>query len=396
MIARRLLQLVAEGVEQIYDCDDRGLEFQRQIRFSDMAILCRKRAHYPPLENALRKYGVPFIAHGSVGFYKTQEIYDTVNYLRTLLNSRDEIALLGVLRSPYFCVSDTELYRIATIRGDESGRDLWSRAVMRATASDAEDALVRAVAMIGEDRSMASRIPVSLLIRRVLEKTGWRGAVAGSDRGEQVQANLDKLLEMAREFEERGFTNLFDFVERLTALIELEEMEGEASVNTGRDAVRIMTMHAAKGLEFPLVVIPSLHSTVRNPSQPYFDKELGFGWSWKFDREEYKPMILALMNLREQERGKAEEARLFYVAITRARDMLILSGEYSHEKGAANTMLEWALAPFGEVPSTNTTLELVTPALTFLEPDGIETRTVEWTQSVPFHVDLADLPKYAP
>lgn len=403
MIARRLLGLVARGEPVVWDTPPgEESEAARAPHFSDMAILCRKRSHFPAIEAALRKYGVPFVTHGGVGFYRTQEIYDMLNYLRTLLNSRDDIALLGVLRSPFFAVSDAELYRL-TLNGNghagnggDDGKDLWSRAKRRTKSGAAEEPLLRAVEMIEDDRAMAGRIPVSLLLRRIIERTGWRGAVIGSERGEQNLANVDKLLEMARDYESRGFTNLFDFVERITEMVELEELEGEAPVNTGRDAVRLMTMHAAKGLEFPIVVLPSLDSPSRVSSEPYFDKELGFGWNWRYNKDEYRPAIVALMGLNASERERAEEARLFYVAVTRARDMLIVSGEYDRNSPPTGTMLNWALAPFEEVPASNTTVLLRSETLGFLEPDGESVRRESWEQSVAFHLDIEDLPKYAP
>src|SRR5690606_19310693 len=183
-----------------------------------------------------------FVTHGGTGFYRTQEIYDVLNYLRTLLNSRDDMALLGVLRSPFFGVSDAELFRL-TLRENGGGHELWSRAKLRVASGKADDALRRGVETIEDDRRMAGRIPVALLLKRIIERTGLLGAVIGADRSEQNLANIDELLEMARDYEARGFTNLYDFVERITEMMELEELEGEAPINTGRDALRLMTKH---------------------------------------------------------------------------------------------------------------------------------------------------------
>ncbi|MEO5930295.1 MAG: UvrD-helicase domain-containing protein [Candidatus Kapaibacterium sp.] len=398
MIARRLLGIVARGEPVVWECPaGEEEESARPARFSDMAILSRKRTHFPAIEAAFRKYGVPFVTHGGVGFYKTQEIHDLLNYLRTLLNSRDDIALLGLLRSPFFCVSDADLYRLTLTRDPAvEENDLWSRAVRHAASGTADEPLRRAVEMIADDRCMASRIPISLLLRRLLERTGWRGAVIGAERGEQNLANVDKMIEMAREYESRGFTNLFDFVERVSEMVELEEMEGEAPVNTGRDAVRLMTMHAAKGLEFPIVVLPALHSPTRISAEPFFDKDLGFGWNWKYNKEEHRPAIVALMGLRESERERAEEARLFYVAATRARDLLILSGEYDRRKPPVGTMLDWAIAPFSFLPEESGPVRLFAQSLRFLDADGATERTEAWEQSVDFHLAIDELPRYSP
>lgn len=397
MLARRLHGIVAGKEAVVWDIPPgEEKEIARPARFSDMAILCRKRSHFASIESALRKHGIPFVTHGGVGFYSTQEIYDILNYLRALLNSRDDIALLGVLRSPFFGVSDAELFRLTLQKKDDDGGDLWSRAMRHVASGRAEEPLRRAVEMIADDRDMAGRIPVSLLLGRIIERTGWRGAMIGAGRGEQSLANIDKLLEMARDYEGRGFTNLFDFVERTTEMVELGELESEAPINTGRDAIRLMTIHAAKGLEFPIVALPALHSLSRVSHEPFFDKDLGFGWNWRFNTTEFRPAVTALMGLRASDREHAEEARLFYVALTRARDLLILSGEYDHNRPPNGTMLAWALDPFGGIPDKNTALTLVAPSLRFLAPDGAREESQRWEQEIPFHLDIEDLPELDP
>lgn len=389
LIARRIHAMVANSEHLVWDCPEGSdIEQARPPRFSDIAILCRKRSMFADIEKALRAWDIPFLTHGGTGFFRSQEVYDVVNYLRTLLNDRDDVALLGVLRSPFFAVSDVELYRISIqpgVRGENN--DLWSRAVRWSESGRSGESLARALRMIADDRSMASRIPVSLLLNRIVERTGWRGAVVGSERGEQMLANVDKLIDMAREFEARGFTNLFDFVERVNAQIDSEEAETEAAINTSRDAVRLMTMHGAKGLEFPIVFLPSLHAPTRTTLPPYFDKELGFGWNWTFNGVEYRPMVTALMKLKQRMREEAEEARLFYVAVTRARDALVLCGQIDGEP-RRGTMLDWGLAPLPFLPEGNDDVELRTASLGFLEPDGATISRREWVQDVAIRRDI--------
>lgn len=396
LIARRILQLVVTGEEQVvWESPAAGEPEQpRPARFGDIAILCRKRNSFQELEDAFRAYGIPFLNFGSSRFYSSQEIYDIVNYLSVLLNVNDDVALLGLLRSPYFGVSDAELYRIGTSR---SGRSLWERAAQRAKQEGAHEAVRRAIQAIEEDRAMAGRIPLSLLMRRVLERTGWRGAVIGTERGEQAMANIDKLMENARTFESRGFTNLYDFVEQIREQIQGDEVESEAPINTGRDAVLLMTMHASKGLEFPVVFLPSLHSPPRRANTTLFDRDLGFGWNWKFNHDDQKPAIASLMKLRATERERAEEARLFYVATTRARDLLILSGNVKTTKRGTTkhgtTMLDWGLAPLGDFPAENGTVE-VPSKLWFLSEDGRTKTEKDWNQQVKVWYQLPEQPRH--
>lgn len=397
MIARRIHRMVSDAEPLVWECPEGGnTEEPRPVRFSDIAILCRKRKTFTDIEQALRRKGIPFLTHGSSGYFRMQEVYDIVNYLRTLLNERDDISLLGLLRSPFFAVSDAELYRISLLP-NRSDRDnsLWGRSLLRVETGQASEPLARAVAMIEDDRSMASRIPVSLLLKRIVERTGWRGAVIGAERGEQMVANVDKLIDMARDFESRGFTNLFDFVERVTAQIDAEDAEAEAAVNSSRDAVRLMTMHGAKGLEFPVVFLPSLHEPTRVSTPPYFDKELGFGWNWTYNGDEYRPMITALMKLKRRRREQAEEARLFYVAVTRARDALILCGRMKDEP-PPNTMLAWGLAPLSAIPDENAGVRLRTPSLGFLDRDGATITFRPWEQEVQVRRTVSDGERYRP
>ncbi len=388
LIVRRIQGLVLGGEDVVWDrSPGADGETARAATYGDIAILCRKRSTFEEIERECRAQGVPYLTHGSSGYFATQEVYDVVNYLRTLLNYRNDVALLGLLRSPFFAVSDAELYRISRSRNlAGSGHDLWERTTARVDRGEASDALSRAITILRDDQAMASRVPVSLMLKRIVERTGWRGAVIGSDRGPQALANVDKLIDLARDFERRGFTNLFDFVERVSAQIDLEEMESEAEINSSRDAVRLMTMHGAKGLEFPIVFLPALHSPPRRSTPPFLDKELGFGWNWTFNGVEHRPAVTVLMEGRSRDRETAEEARLFYVALTRARDMLVLSGVVK-ESPTEGTMLAWGLDPVRQDVDGGDRLEV--QHLDFLAEDGRSTNGVAWSQPVKI---LRDIP----
>ena len=386
LIARRIVSLVQGGERVVWSRGDDGVERPREAAYSDIALLCRKRSTFDDLERACRAHGIPYITHGSAGYFGTQEVFDVVNYLRTLLNYRNDVALLGLLRSPFFAVSDVELFRIGNDReGLSPGSDLWERVTNRVDRGRSSEELSRAVTILRDDQSMASRVPVSLLLKRIVERTGWRGAVSGTERGDQALANVDKLIELAREFEGRGFTNLFDFVERVTSQIDMEETESEAEIGSSRDAVRIMTMHGAKGLEFPIVILPSLESPPRKSTPPFLDKELGPGWDWTYNQESFQPSITAVMSARSADREQAEEARLFYVALTRARDMLILSGTVGEEP-RSGSMLAWGLEPVRRGVDGGDRLPV--QKLQFLEADGESTTSKEWSQQIAVRREL--------
>ena len=171
------------------------------------------------------------------------------------------------------------------------------------------------------------------------------GVLPVGQGGEQRWANYEKLLGIAREFERLGFTDLFDFLEQLNLLIEEEEREGQATTQLTTDAVEVMTIHAAKGLEFPVVFLPNLDRRFRSDQEPFIDDRLGIGFSPTNPEKNYKksnPAATQLMKQRSRNKTEAEEQRLFYVATTRARDRLILSGT-ADKKGKGPCWLNWLL-----------------------------------------------------
>ncbi len=322
----------------------------RPFHFGDAAILVRDRRYVRELEQAMREYNVPAILSGGTGYYQTQEVYDFLNYLTFLLNTDDDLALAGILRSPFFAISDSELFEISLKRGNGS---FWSGVRQRAEDSSSSASLRRAAATLAGDLQLVNRIPIPMLIQRVFRATGWHGTVAGLRTGSQNTANMQKLLAIAREFEARGFLSLYDFVERISALTKEEEREGQAPIEQHDDAVHIMTIHAAKGLEFPVVCLPFLDEGFRYDTSPYLDPTIGIGIMVKkednFD-EDVAPSTYHMLKQRNRLRSEAEEKRILYVAVTRARDILILSGAGDVRKSRTSA-LRWIFEQLAVSPT---------------------------------------------
>ncbi len=319
LIARKIFSMVHERAP-VFDKQ----ETIRGMHYRDCAILLRSRTKLAEIENALVRHNVPYVVTAGTGYYQTQDVLDFYNYFCFLVNPSNDIALAGILRSPFFSVSDTELFEAAAER---SPGTLWEH--LRQSAS-LPDSLQRAVAMLKEDIAVAMRLTVSDLINRIVRQTRYLAILAGLPRRDQCLANLEKLRRFARTFESRGLTNLYDFVERLKRLIEEQEQEGQAAIDVQSDAVQIMTVHAAKGLEFHVVIIPALEREFRNESEPFIDRTLGIGFKLgeNDEGESHDIPIVELLKEQANKKSIAEEKRVFYVACTRARDRLILSGTY--------------------------------------------------------------------
>ena len=357
LIVERIRHLV-ETEEMIWTDEGNG-EKPRPIRYSDIAILIRSRTRLPEIESALTEAEIPYKITGGIGFYQCQEIYDINNYLQFLINSANDVALAGLLRAPFFGVSDVELYEIGQ---NSSSTPFWQKVQDYVAGSDQSSTtpIVYAVEILQSHLEICHRTPPSELIRKIVNDTGIVGVLPVGKGGEQRWANYEKLLGIAREFERFGSTDLFDFLERLNLLIEEEESEGQATTQLIADAVEVMTVHAAKGLEFPVVLLPNLDRRFRYDSEPFIDDRLGIGFRPANPEKSYEqsdPGATQMMRERAKNKTEAEEQRLFYVATTRARDHLILSGT-ADKKGNAPCWLNWLLDALGisEIPPEDTVL----------------------------------------
>ena len=333
------------------------------LRFQDIAILLRTRTRLKAFEEALRQHHIPFIVAGGIGFYEQQEIYDLANLLRFLADTQEEIPLAGILRSPLLSFSDDQLlYAVAGIRS-ETEWTLWGKLRHHAQSPDLipqeldPPKFVHAYNLLCRWQSLSERIPMTHLIRQVLEDTGLYGILAGNHDEIQRINNIEKLLDIARKFENEGFQTLSDFVLYLDQLIAIGEREGEAQIHTeGMNVVQLMTIHAAKGLEFPVVFVPELERPFNyGSSEPVYIDALPSVY-----QHDGMPTIIAglkgldpeqnyaadntiqrnyLKRLNE-EKTDAEMKRLLYVACTRAEDHLILSGTLT-ERVSQNSWFSW-------------------------------------------------------
>ena len=334
LLARRILRLRSSAFA-VTDSDDRP----RPMRFGDVAILLRNRTVLPELEQALARHGIPFVVNAGTGYFQTQDVLDFYNFLRVLAQPADDAALAGVLRSPFFAVSDAELFEAC--QGRRTG-SLWEH--LRACGADhLPGVLGEALRTLEHVRLQAGTLMVPETIALIVSSTMYESKLAGIPGGEQALANLEKLRTLARQAHMPGFLTLYDFVARLGQLIDQEEHEGQGAIDLSGDAVQVMTIHAAKGLEFPVVAVPFLHRSFRFDAQPFVDEHLGIGVSFE-DREAHKVAVPVTLMIREiaRRRTVAEERRIAYVAFTRGRDALLLSGDPSAIRGTEN-VLSWIL-----------------------------------------------------
>lgn len=361
-----------------------GREGERPIAYGDIAILIRYRSHLPNIEHALLEAGIPYLTTGGIGFYQRQEIYDIWNYLNFLNKpAENHASLVGVLRGPAFGISDTELYEISL----QERTDFWEKAQKYPAPTEH---LRNAIDTLNRHIRIAPRVSVNQLILTIVNETGMIGTLKTGKQGPQRWANYQKLLEFARNFDaDEDKQTLTDFIEFLNILIDEEPREGQAPMESSTDAVEIMTIHAAKGKQFPVVILPCLERKGQTDREPFIDDTLGIGFSPLNPKKGYEktaPAIVERMKDRADAKGVAEKKRVLYVGATRAEDRLILSGTLP-EKGKPQQMIEW-LHTHLDISEENNLLDLSVVLDVFA---GNSTRSRPFNLQIPISRALPDL-----
>jgi ATP-dependent helicase/nuclease subunit A len=330
--AERVARLLRERLDAGWRIRDRGTGRLRPANAGDVAILFRSLADSAAYERALAAEGFDYLVVGGSGFFAQQEVLDLINLLTAVEDPLDGVALAGALRSPFFNLSDDALLRLA-IEGRGSLSDGLDSAVetgLERIPPRDRDRVVRARSLLVAWREAKDRLPIAGLVERILDESGYEASLLGEFLGDRKRANARKLVRMARRFDEQGGFTLADFVARLRADLRAATKETQAATtDEGGEIIRLMSIHQAKGLEFPVVVLPDLDRKRPNDSRrlafdPILGPVVGAVESEASDDSE-KPLGAIVHRHRESEAEDAEALRLLYVATTRARDRLILS-----------------------------------------------------------------------
>ncbi|RKZ29390.1 hypothetical protein DRQ36_08805, partial [bacterium] len=335
LVARRILSAVKGDIESkgiLQVAEGNGT---RPAEWGDIAILYPSRTDFlEPLRKALLARNIPYIIIGGKGFYSTEEVRAALDLLFYLDDPRDRLALFGLLRGPLFALPDTVIFA-ASIAGEKDIREGLRLLVespdcpeIRDLLTEAELALARdCLNSLSELENLKENIPPSVLLSHAFENRGAWATFSGMLNGTQRVANIEKLIGICSTHDSRGLRTL---VKYLRAVIESVEAEREAAIELyGTDAVRLMTVHQAKGLEFPIVIVANLSKGSSSSSKSAFRWDILTG-PYICAREaniQEKGRYHELINGISKERNDAETRRILYVATTRAQDHLILSGK---------------------------------------------------------------------
>ena len=324
---------------------------------SDIVVLTRATTDLRAYERALEEQGVPTYLIGGRGYWSHPQVIDLLAYLRVLANPRDEEALYTVLASPLVGVSADGLVMLAAA-GRLSGRDPWwllrePEDRLDALSAPDREAMTGFAEWAACERLLLAREGVEGLIERALEQTGYDLYVLAMPGGQRRLANVRKLMRLGSKHAVAhgpGLRSFLDLVALRSAGWFPDPDASEAPVESeGLDAVRLMTIHRAKGLEFPVVCVADLGRAPRF-SAPLLrigsDGRLGIRLARPGTGRREAALAWEELGEEEKARAAAEERRLFYVALTRARERLIISGAAKVEawgasSGGGATTMSW-------------------------------------------------------
>lgn len=328
MLADRLTELMKTG---------------KLHNWNDAAVLCRSTNDFKQFENAFEEWHIPYVTVAGKGYYDRPEIRDILNILRTAENPHDNAAFTGFLLSP--CIGFTAEMTVRVFQFANKGGlklSFWqamSDEEFSFENKEKQEKLERARSILSELIRLSGQAPLDQVLEEAYRLTGIRTLLA-LDSGDRAWLNLDKLLLAARESKR---TSVSEFLEYLEKIKETGAREGEApSDNIG--AIRIMTIHQAKGLEFPVTIL--CNDEFSFPKAPGFVSDTD--GTYVFYSSPAHPRF-ADAKKSASDKDKAEWLRLFYVAVTRAKERLILCGKKPEKlDGSTDSWLIRMLRPLSQ------------------------------------------------
>lgn len=379
MIAEKIRAMTEkESGISVWDKDEKCY---RRACFGDIVILLRSVSGWAEeFTEILMNHGIPAFAESRTGYFNTAEVETILNLLSVIDNPAQDIPLACVLKSPFGGLTDTQLaavtaeYKKSVGGSREKGlypavvRYLKNREDAEENKDDSACVRLRKIlGMVDEFREKAVYLPMHELLYYIFDRTGYYRYVTALPGGQTRRANLDMLVEKAAAYEATSYRGVFHFIRYIGKLKKYNTDFGEASVINGDgNAVRIMSIHKSKGLEFPIVFVASLGKMFNRQDtrgRLLIDADLGIGTDYLDSERRIKGPTLKknVMKRRMDLEALGEELRILYVAMTRAKEKLILTGA---SKNAADRIAKWSAVSLeeGRVPFT-----LLTEASCFLD-----------------------------
>ena len=371
--------------------------------YKDMVILLRSpHSVSREMVDIFGKEGIPAYAELKTGYYSAVEVETVLSFLAIIDNPRQDIPMAAVLRSPLFSFTDEELGQIVLTKGslyekpyDKSKENAVNLSLQaeKALPPGLEEKWQNFQGKLERYRRLSRSLRLHSLLTLIYEETDYYNYVRALPLGEKRQANLDQLLEDAKQFEKGSYSGLFHFIRYIEKVKKQEQDQGEATVFSEKDdLLRIMSIHHSKGLQFKVVFLSQLHKTFNkmdSKAKMLMDSELGLAADYLDLETRIKYPSLHKIAIKEkgERESLGEELRVLYVAMTRAEEKLILTGVCKNEEDlikkfpvqerlsledirGASSYLAWILMAYSRSFFESTKTEEI--ALRFISKEDLE------------------------
>ncbi|GEK90670.1 helicase-exonuclease AddAB subunit AddA [Alkalibacterium kapii] len=341
MVANKILKMLAEG----YKIYDKKAGVMRHLELRDIVLLTPTKKDNLDIQDIFKGLGIPTAVKDTQNYFQTTEITIMMSILKIIDNPQQDIPLVAVLRSPILGLDEVELTRIRIIDKQSSFFDALKKFAAKDDWEDMKNIELQAkvqkfLVKLENWRKESRRQSLIDLIWTIFEDTGFLHYVGGMSSGRQRKANLHALYERAAAYEKTSFKGLFQFIRFIEKMQKKDKDLAEPqAISDNENAVRVMTIHASKGLEFPVVFILDMAKqfNVRDAQgATVFDEEYGVGAEFRDLDTREKKTTLPEKALKYKKKTKllSEQMRVLYVALTRAEQKLILVGSYKNEETA--------------------------------------------------------------
>lgn len=342
LVARRIKDLMRPQDGKVFKVQDKETGEYRPVTYKDIVILMRATSNWAPVfVEELTGEGIPVYSDAGSGYFQTVEVSTVMSLLQVIDNPMQDIPLLSVLRSPIFSFTPEDLIQIRLVNkekylyealkemveGDEN-HEKMGREISFELWAKVKNFLHR----LEDWRKKSLHMAIDEFIWYLYGDTGYYGFVAAMPNGAQRQANLRILFQRARQYEETSFKGVFNFVNFINKLRKNDGDMGSAKIlGENEDVIRIMSIHKSKGLEFPVVILSGTakNFNLRDMNRSIlFHHEMGYGPDYVNieKRISYSTIYKEAIKKKIKLESLSEEMRILYVAFTRAKEKLIITG----------------------------------------------------------------------
>lgn len=348
---------IRELIDQDFEVYDKKQKAMRPLKYEDIVLLTPTRSHNLTILEVFKQLGIPLAINDTQNYFQSTELRVMISLLQIIDNPYQDIPLAAVLRSPIVGLQEEEL---AQVRLALPQKEYYQavKSYVQANEDQTAKKLTEFLSQLNEWREFARREVLADLLVKIYNETAYLDYVLGMPAGQQRHANLLALIERAKDYERSSFRGLYQFIRFIEKMQEKDKDLGEPPTEEVQDAVRVMTIHGSKGLEFPVVFLMDMSKSfnLQDTRKNYvFDERLGLGVKLLTPDTRIRKDTLLFQTVKQKNLNKllSEEMRKLYVALTRAEQKLFLVGSYDDKEAALKS---WSKAALNDQPVLDTGL----------------------------------------